>query len=326
MSTYYEIEGEMTFPTQKIMDEALSELRAGRWLHEDNTMVTGDGDVATDINTGEPIVTINGLVFTIPPGSYTRMESAVIGLGKYLESSRAEGYLNGSSSEGGWYIDVWKGDMHISVNEDEFHKYIGEDSVSTMQCLDVSVDNNVKIFKFIKEEDKMPTIEDLAQILGVKDAEASKLLEDALALSRALFPVPDSEGFYPDEEYDDYEDVKADSFYEIQEKVIKAFNDIVYERLSPQIIKECIELFEAGKIRFSEDSSNQIFEGTSIETLVRFQKHGSFAKIPPEMDQKIESLGVIMKERTDEKNVYNESETATKSSQPLAKPSIQIGS
>jgi len=68
-----------------------------------------------------------------------------------------------------------------------------------------------------------------------------------------------------------------------------------------QIINYCKKLFERKEIVFKSEESI-IFNGTSIQTLIRMQQNGSFKKIPDYMNSILIRKGKEKQEITDEMN------------------------
>lgn len=100
---------------------------------------------------------------------------------------------------------------------------------------------------------------------------------------------------------DEYWEMRNEAFYDAMESAFVKLDGFGDEDNDYQIINHCKNLFERKEIVFNSEES-VIFNDTSIQTLIRMQKNGSFKTIPDYMNDILIRKGNEKQEVVDQKN------------------------
>ena len=114
-----------------------------------------------------------------------------------------------------------------------------------------------------------------------------------------------------DEDEDSYWEARNEAFYDAMAKAFEDLDGFDDEENDYQIINYCKKLFDRKEIVFKSEES-VIFNGTSIQTLIRMQKNGSFEKIPDYMNSILIRKGEEKQAIVDEKNTDDKKPIKTK--------------
>jgi hypothetical protein len=138
------------------------------------------------------------------------------------------------------------------------------------------------------------------ETLNVSDEKIAEYLKTEVDHDLFLLNAQEYEKKH-DEDEDDYWDARNEAFYDAMDNAFVKLDGFDDEENDYQIINYCKKLFERKEIVFKSEESI-IFNGTSIQTLIRMQQNGSFKKIPDYMNSILIRKGAEKQEITNEMN------------------------
>lgn len=139
------------------------------------------------------------------------------------------------------------------------------------------------------------------EVLEASDDDIAKYLKTAVDQDLFLLDSEEYEEKH-DKDEDAYWEMRNEAFYDAMDNAFIKLNGFDDEDNEYQIINHCKSLFERKEIVFNAEES-VIFNGTSIQTLIRMQQNGSFKEIPDYMNSILIQKGKEKQAMIDAKNI-----------------------